>query len=38
MPVLRHRVVTNYNADADRVTQDEIVRKLQALVPARAAE
>ena len=38
MPVLRHRVVTNYNADADRVTQDEIVRKLLALVPARAAE
>ena len=38
LPVLRHRVVTNYNADADRVTQDEIVRKLLALVPARAAE
>jgi MoxR-like ATPase len=38
MPVLRHRVVTNYNADADRVTPDEIVRKLLALVPARGAE
>jgi MoxR-like ATPase len=38
MPVLRHRVVTNYNADADRVSPDEIVRKLLALVPARAAE
>jgi MoxR-like ATPase len=38
LPVLRHRVVTNYNADADRVSQDEIVRKLLALVPARAAE
>jgi MoxR-like ATPase len=38
LPVLRHRVVTNYNADADRVSPDEIVRRLVALVPARAAE
>jgi MoxR-like ATPase len=38
MPVLRHRVVTNYNADADRVTPDDLVRKLLALVPARTAE
>ncbi len=38
MPVMRHRIVTNYNADADRVAPDEIVRKLLALVPARAAE
>ncbi len=38
LPVMRHRVVTNYNADADRVTPDEIVRKLLALVPARAAD
>jgi len=38
LPVLRHRVVTNYNADADRITPDELVRKLLALVPARAAE
>ena len=38
MPVLRHRIVTNYNADADRVSPDEIVRKLLALVPARATE
>ncbi len=38
MPVMRHRIVTNYNADADRVTPDEVVRKLLALVPARAAE
>jgi len=33
LPVLRHRVITNYNAEADRVTPDEIVRKLLALVP-----
>ncbi|AWM42292.1 AAA family ATPase [Gemmata obscuriglobus] len=38
LPVMRHRVVTNYNADADRVTPDEIVKKLLALVPARSAE
>ncbi len=33
LPVLRHRVITNYNAEADRMTPDEIVRKLLALVP-----
>ncbi|MBY0457557.1 MAG: MoxR family ATPase [Gemmataceae bacterium] len=38
MPVMRHRIVTNYNADADRVTPDEIVRKLLALVPARSKD
>ncbi len=32
LPVLRHRVITNYNADADRVTPDEIVKRLLALV------
>ncbi len=38
LPVLRHRIVTNYNADADRVATDELVRKLVALVPARGSE
>jgi MoxR-like ATPase len=33
LPVMRHRVITNYNAEADRVTPDEIVRKLLAMVP-----
>jgi MoxR-like ATPase len=33
LPVLRHRVITNYNAEADRITSDEIVRKLLAVVP-----
>ncbi|MDB5309807.1 MAG: ATPase family associated with various cellular [Gemmataceae bacterium] len=32
-PVMRHRVITNYNAEADRITPDEIVRRLLALVP-----
>ncbi|HJZ58884.1 MAG TPA: MoxR family ATPase [Gemmataceae bacterium] len=33
LPVLRHRVITNYNAEADRISPDEIVRRLVALVP-----
>jgi MoxR-like ATPase len=33
LPVLRHRVITNYAAKADNVTPDELVRKLLALVP-----
>ena len=32
LPVMRHRVITNYNAEADRVTPDDIVRQLLALV------
>ena len=27
-PVLRHRIVTNFNADADGITTDEIIEKL----------
>jgi MoxR-like ATPase len=32
-PVLRHRVILNYNAEADGVTPDEIVRRLLAATP-----
>ncbi|MEO1716709.1 MAG: MoxR family ATPase [Planctomycetota bacterium] len=28
LPVLRHRVLTNFNAEADRVTTDDVVRRL----------
>ena len=35
LPVLRHRVITNYNAEADSITPDEIVRRLLKEVPAR---
>ncbi|MEL7484345.1 MAG: AAA family ATPase, partial [Planctomycetota bacterium] len=28
LPVLRHRVLTNFNAEADRVTTDDVVRQL----------
>jgi MoxR-like ATPase len=37
LPVLRHRVITNYAAKADNVTPDELVRKLLQEVPARDA-
>jgi MoxR-like ATPase len=32
-PVLRHRIITNFNAEADGVNSDEIVRRLIELVP-----
>jgi MoxR-like ATPase len=32
-PVLRHRLMLNYHAEADRVTPDDIVTKLLPLVP-----
>jgi MoxR-like ATPase len=35
LPVLRHRVITNYAARADNITTDDLIRKLLAEVPAR---
>jgi len=32
-PVLRHRIKTNFNADAEGITADELVRRLIASVP-----
>ena len=32
-PVLRHRLVTTFNADAEGVTTDDVVRKLIQAVP-----
>jgi MoxR-like ATPase len=32
-PVLRHRIITNFAADADGVTPDEIVRRLTETIP-----
>jgi len=34
-PVLRHRIVTNFNADAEGYTTDKIVDRLIELIPAR---
>ena len=32
-PVLRHRIMTNYHAEAEGITPDEIVRRLIPLIP-----
>jgi MoxR-like ATPase len=37
-PVLRHRVITNFNADAEGWTTDKIVEKLIELVPAQESK
>ena len=37
-PVLRHRLKTNFNADAAGVTADEVIRRLLAHVPITAEE
>ncbi len=37
-PVLRHRIVTNFNAEADGVTSDEIVRRLFEVLPPDAGQ
>jgi MoxR-like ATPase len=36
-PVLRHRILTNFNAEADQVTTDQIVDGLLADVPVEGA-
>ncbi len=33
LPVLRHRILTNFNADAEGITSEEIIKKLIAAVP-----
>jgi MoxR-like ATPase len=37
-PVLRHRVLTNFNAEADGIKPDDIVRRLIEAIPREAAE
>jgi len=37
-PVLRHRIKTNFNADAEGITADEIIRRLLASVPTDSDE
>jgi MoxR-like ATPase len=32
-PVLRHRIITNFNAEAEGIKPDEIVRRLADLIP-----
>jgi MoxR-like ATPase len=33
VPVLRHRIVTNFNAEAEGIRSDTIVKKLIELIP-----
>ncbi len=37
-PVLRHRIVTNFTAEAEGITTDKIVDKLLEVIPAQEAE
>jgi MoxR-like ATPase len=37
-PVLRHRIMTNFNAEAEGVKPDDIIRQLIEVIPADAAE
>ena len=37
-PVLRHRVVTNFNADAEGYTPDKIIDKLIEIIPAKDSQ
>jgi MoxR-like ATPase len=37
-PVLRHRVLLNYRAEADGIVVEEVIRKLVAAVPAPVAK
>ncbi|MGA2500437.1 MAG: MoxR family ATPase [Tepidisphaeraceae bacterium] len=38
LPVLRHRIVTNFNAEAEGIKSDDIVRKLIAHIPRQQYE
>ena len=37
-PVLRHRIITNFNAEADGIKPDEIVRRLADVIPRDPSE
>ena len=32
-PVLRHRIITNFNAEAEGIKTDEIIRRLGEVIP-----
>ena len=37
-PVLRHRIITNFSAEAEGVTTDKIIDKLLEVIPAKEAD
>ena len=38
LPVLRHRLITNFNAEADDITTDDVVRRLIEITPVDEAD
>jgi MoxR-like ATPase len=38
LPVLRHRIVTNFNAQADRVSSDDVIASLLDSVPVESTD
>jgi len=38
LPVLRHRIVTNFNAQADRVTSDDVIASLLESMPIESTD
>ena len=38
LPVMRHRIITNFNAEADGVTTDDIIRTLVESIPVDNAD
>ncbi|RMG87593.1 MAG: AAA family ATPase, partial [Chloroflexi bacterium] len=37
-PVLRHRLITNFNAEADNVTTDDVIAQLLEEIPVDASD
>src|SRR5262249_16806251 len=37
-PVLRHRIITNFNAEAENIKPDEVVRRLVSVIPREPEE
>ena len=38
LPVLRHRLITNFNAEADGITTDDIILKLLEITPVESGD
>jgi MoxR-like ATPase len=38
LPILRHRLITNFNAEADDITTDDVVRRLLEITPVDEAD
>ena len=37
LPVLRHRILTNFNAEAEGITSDDIIKRLIETIPAQSS-